>query len=90
MMMKQVESSQVAAIGYDPSTQTYAVQFKTKGGTPAPHVYHYAGVDAEIAQQVDAADSTGSAVRRLIVNGGFEFTKIEVDSVGPEGSTDGA
>lgn len=88
MLMRQIEkSSNVVAVGYDPGTQTYAVHFKAKDGTPAPHVHHYAGVDAELAQQVDASESTGTAVRRFLVNGGFEFSKVEAASSADSGGT---
>lgn len=44
--MSDVESSQIAAIGHDPKTNTLAVQFKNYKGE-RKGLYHYANVDAE-------------------------------------------
>lgn len=38
-----VESSQIAAIGHNPATNTLAIQFKGKGDKPGS-IYHYDGV----------------------------------------------
>lgn len=46
-------SSSIAATGYDPSTLTLAIQFKNGG------VYHYAGVQQEVVDQLRAAESVG-------------------------------
>jgi hypothetical protein len=48
-----VDSSNIRAIGWDSTTKTLAVQFKS-GGT-----YHYPGVDAKLHQQLMAAPSVG-------------------------------
>lgn len=47
------KSSNVAAAGYDPVTQTLAVEFKNGG------IYHYAGVSAQQFQALQHADSFG-------------------------------
>ena len=53
MTMTQSNSSQVAAFGYDSSTETLRVQFRS-GGT-----YEYGGVSAEKFAEMQAADSHG-------------------------------
>ncbi len=59
--LQRVQSSQVAAVGYDPETKTLAVQFKSKatGETPVP-VYHYPGVTIETHDEFIRADSVGT------------------------------
>ena len=54
--LSPVTSSQIAAIGHDPASNTLAIQFKS-GKAP---VYHYANVDAELFEQFRTADSIGS------------------------------
>ena len=51
--MKSVDSSSVAAHGYDAASKTLAVQFK--GG----HVYHYTGVPQSVADGLGSAKSVG-------------------------------
>lgn len=51
--LEPVESSLIAATGYDPASNTLAVQFKS-GDT-----YHYEGVPPEVVQAMDEADSVG-------------------------------
>jgi len=77
-IMKSVAdaSSQVAAIGYDPATQVFAVQFK-KDGEPAPHIYHYKGVDGDTANAIENAESFGRAVRQLRA---FDFDKLDASA----------
>ena len=62
--LKAVDSSQIAAIGFDADTQTLAVQFiaKPKPGTteiPAAPIYHYSGVSQETFDALDSAESLG-------------------------------
>lgn len=86
-IMKQIEnSSQVAALGYDPSSRVMAVQFKDKHGNPAGVVYHYADVGPDEAAKVEGADSVGRAVRSVLVSGGYEFNKIDVEAGTPDGA----
>jgi hypothetical protein len=51
-----VVSSQLAAIGYDPATQTLAVSFTRGSGA----VYHYPNCSAELHAEFLAAESIGS------------------------------
>lgn len=53
-----VESSQIAAIGHDPETNTLAIQFAAKSGTGS--VYHYSNFTADDFAAFKAAESIGS------------------------------
>ncbi len=54
-----VESSQIAAIGHDPATNTLAIQFKGKGDRPGS-IYHYDNVTAQLFEAFKGAESIGS------------------------------
>lgn len=54
--LRQVESNQVGAIGYDDATQTLAVQFK-RG---ARAIYHYPNVKRETFDAFKGAESIGN------------------------------
>lgn len=73
--MDSIESSQIAAIGYDPATQTLAIQFKS--GTRA--VYHYANVTPEDWEAFRAAESHGSHFYKHIkpFPEKYPYTRIE-------------
>jgi len=58
MHMKSVDSSQIAAIGHDPETNTMAVQFKNSKGEPSS-TYHYANCTQEMHDECLAAESIG-------------------------------
>ena len=60
-----VESSNVAAIGYDADSRELRVQFK--GGA----IYRYVGVPPEVHTALMGAPSKGSAVRSLLVRSGL-------------------
>lgn len=62
--MIPVQSSQIAAIGHDPETNTLAIQFASKGGTGS--TYHYSNFTAEDFDRFQAADSKGSYFIRTI------------------------
>ena len=51
-------SSRIHAHGYDPETQTLALQFKAKGGAPGP-TYHYSGFEPETYEEMKGAESLG-------------------------------
>lgn len=51
--LEVIESSNLAAIGYDPDRKQLAVQFKSGD------VFHYDGVDMEFAGRFYAAESRG-------------------------------
>lgn len=69
--MFTIESSNIAAFGYDPATKTLIAEFKNNT------VYTYEGVPQETFGQLLAADSKGSTFNTLVKKGGFNFTKIE-------------
>jgi len=52
--MTPVESSQIARIGYDATTNTLAIEF-ARGG-----LYHYDNVTPELYAKMQAAESKGS------------------------------
>ena len=53
MDMQPVESSNVAAVGYDPDTQTLHVEYRNGGR------YEYAGVPPDSHAELMASDSIG-------------------------------
>lgn len=69
--MFPVESSNIAAFGYDPATKTLAAEFTN--GT----LYTYDAVPQEIFGQILAAESKGSTFNTLVKKGGFNFHKHE-------------
>ena len=75
--LQDVESSQINAIGYDPETQTLAVQFKGwKGELGA--TYHYGCVSAEDFEAFKNAESLGRHFTRHIkpFPEKFPYTKV--------------
>jgi hypothetical protein len=58
-----VTSSNVASIGYDPTTQELHVGFKGKDGEA---VYSYAGVPKDVYDGLMAADSKGGFINSHI------------------------
>jgi hypothetical protein len=69
MQMKNVNSSNVAAIGYDNATQTLQVEFKN-GST-----YQYFDVPEAIYNGLDDATSVGSYLNAHI-KGSFRFSRV--------------
>ena len=71
-----VKSSQLAAIGHDPESNTLAVQFHS--GTEKPgSIYHYAGVTAEQFAAFRDAESIGSHFNKhLKHNEAHPYTRI--------------
>jgi hypothetical protein len=68
--MTAVTSSQIAAIGHDPATNTLRVQFKGSGS-----VYDYANVPADVHQAFGKAESLGKFLGSHI-KGKYEFKKL--------------
>ena len=60
-----VESSQLHAIGHHPDTQTLAIQFKGKAGTPGS-VYHYKNFTKDDFLAFMTAESKGSHFKKFI------------------------
>jgi hypothetical protein len=65
-----VDSSQIAEIGYDATTQTLAVRFKSGG------LYHYSGVEKELYDDMRAAKSLGAFFFKSIKAGGFAYKRF--------------
>lgn len=78
--MTPVTSSQVAAIGHDPATDTLFIQFPAKERyLPAPgQVYSYANFTAEDFARFMAAESKGSfLIREIKPNAAkWPYTKV--------------
>jgi hypothetical protein len=71
--MKAVESSNIAAIGYDAEDKRLRVTFKT-GAT-----YDYLNVEPETHDALIGADSVGSAFHRLIRTHPETYTYLRVE-----------
>ena len=72
MDMKAVESSNIAAIGYDAEDKRLRVTFKS-GAT-----YDYLNVEPETHDALIGADSVGSAFHRLIRSQGDTYPYLKV------------
>lgn len=70
--MCSCKSSQVKAFGHDPATNTLAVEFNSGG------LYHYAGVPAEVFEEMKKAESVGRFLGQSI-KGKFEFSKVQLE-----------
>lgn len=57
--MDEIVSSQLHSIGHHPESNTLAIRFKAKDGSPAA-LYHYANVTAEEFAAFKGAESIGS------------------------------
>lgn len=70
--MKAVESSQIAEVGHDSSTETLRVKFKNGG------VYDYTKVGSEVYNALMAAPSVGSYFSAVIKKAPtvYPFTKV--------------
>lgn len=64
-----VKSSNVSAVGYDPSTQTMEIEFKDGS------VYHYHGVSSATHSDLISAKSIGKYVHAN-VKGQYKHSKI--------------
>lgn len=73
MNMRQVKSTTIHAIGYDPLTSTLHVHFK-QGDQPGP-LWSYAGVPPDLAAELATADSAGKSFHRNI-RGKFKPTRL--------------
>ncbi len=69
MERKEVESSQLKSVGYDPATSTLEIEFK--GGS----VYQYLDVPFETHDEFMAAESMGRYFG-LQIKGKFDFKKM--------------
>jgi KTSC domain len=65
-----VTSSNLAAVGYDPSTQTLEIKFLSSG------VYQYSGIPSSVYDGLMAASSHGSYFDQHIKKAGYSYRKI--------------
>lgn len=72
-----VNSKRLTALGYDPATQTLAVEFPGKPGED-PKVYHYFGFPPEQYAELEKAESKGSFFEGHIRNV-YDFQRIAPD-----------
>lgn len=69
MTMQPVNSSNIAAIGYDPETQTLAIEFRS-GGT-----YEYYDVPEQVFQGLRSAASHGQYFQNNI-RGRYRYARL--------------
>ena len=72
LLMFEIESSNIKAVGYDGSTRDLRIQFKS-----AAIYYDYHGVKPELFAKLMKADSKGQFYYHNI-KGKFEFSKIPI------------
>ncbi|MGS1020292.1 KTSC domain-containing protein [Burkholderia glumae] len=58
--VKEVESSQIYAIGHDATTNTLAIRFRSFKTNGPTSLYHYANVPAEVFAELASAESIGT------------------------------
>ena len=66
--MTDVVSSQIAAIGHDPDTNTLAIKFPATSRQPDGSLYHYRNFTADDFAAFEAAESKGSHFKKFIRN----------------------
>ena len=59
--MREIFSSHIAAVGYDPGTQDFHVTWQKGGRTSV-----YGGVPPEVASQITSSPSIGEALHALV------------------------
>src|SRR6266576_796226 len=64
--MKEVVSSHIWQIGYDPDSEALTIRYIPSVSNPEGKVIEYIRVDAKTAEQVLSAPSVGQAVHQLI------------------------
>lgn len=66
----QVESSNLASVGYEPETTTLEIEFHNGG------IYQYSGVPEDVHQGLMNAGSKGSYFHQNIKNAGYPYIKV--------------
>ncbi len=77
--MNPVTSGSISSIGYDPTSATLAVQFKSGA------IYHYANVDSGTHQALMNADSKGGFFRGTIKANPSIFPHTKITGPGDTG-----
>ncbi len=72
--LQPVDSSKIAGIGYNPETETLAIQFKNREGVSAP--YEYKGFTADSWEAFKQAESKGRHFNLFILNR-YPFVKCD-------------
>ena len=70
-----VTSSQISSIGYDPTTRTLEIEFKSFKADHTGSVYQYADVPAEAHAALVGSPSIGSAFKSQI-KGVYEYKRV--------------
>ena len=70
MNREPVQSSNLASVGYDISTNVLEIEFLNGG------VYQYYGVPAQVHEGLMNAGSKGSYFHHNIKTGGYTFSKV--------------
>lgn len=78
IVMQPVESSQIAAIGHDPATNTLAIEFKSWNKDKPENIYHYDNFTSADFEEFKNAKSFGSHFKTHIkaYSDKFPYTKI--------------
>lgn len=71
MERRSVNSSNIAAIGYDPERQILEVEFNSGS------VYHYLGVPEHLHLGLMSADSHGRFLNQHIKEAGFPYIQVQ-------------
>lgn len=74
MQRTPVSSSQIESVGYDPTSQTLEVEFKSRPGKHGS-VYQYKGVSQSVYDEFISAPSIGVYFGANIKSG-YEFQKV--------------
>jgi hypothetical protein len=76
IIRENVDSSLIFAIGYDPTTETLAVEFHARKDGSRP-VYTYSPVSADLYADLRAAESLGREFTARVKNAGIPFRLVE-------------
>lgn len=71
MKRTQVESSNIASLGYDAKNEVLEAEFKTGA------VYQYENVPKDVFDGVLHAPSVGKAFNQDVVKGGYPYTRVQ-------------
>lgn len=85
--MDAVESSQIAAIGHDPESNTLAIKFPPNRAGKSS-VYHYANFTVDQFQEFKNAESKGSFFGKRIKKAADQFPYVNVTTLYEDAETD--